>query len=200
MSDIMSRSDLIAHIQALQSKAKDLYVQLFWDGVISIIRQFPAAEIIQDERRGQIMAGEEKNIVDAKAYLKQVELCDTRINNKLDELSVLKSIALKVTPSLSHAPAHSSGGQDKVGDVIAKIIDLEADINRTVDELVDKKREISAVVDQIQNADQLSVIYKHYFQFETLEQIACDMHMSYRNVCYIHGRALQRVAQILAGK
>lgn len=200
MNDLIKRDDLITRFESLQSKTGDLLVQLFWDGAISIIRQFPAAEIIQDERRGQIMAGEEKNIVDAKAYLKQVELCDTRINNKLDELSVLKSIALKVTPSLSHAPAHGSGGQDKVGDVIAKIIDLEADINRTVDELVDKKREISAVVDQIQNADQLSVIYKHYFQFETLEQIACDMHMSYRNVCYIHGRALQRVAQILAGK
>ncbi len=146
------------------------------------------------------MAEEQTSIVDAKAYLKQVKLCDTRINNKLDDLSVLKSIALKVTPSLSHAPGHSSGGQDKVGDVIAKIIDLEADINRTVDELVDKKREISAVVDQIQNPDQLSVLYKHYFQFETLEQIACDMHMTYRNVCYIHGRALQKVAQILAGK
>ncbi len=146
------------------------------------------------------MIEEQKCIIDAKAYLKQVKLCDTRINNKLDELSVLKSIALKVTTSLSHAPAHGSGNQDKIGDIAAKIVDLEAEINRTVDELVDKTREISAVIDQIQNSDQLSVLYKRYFQFETWEQIACDMHMTYRNVCYVHGRALQKVAQILAGK
>lgn len=146
------------------------------------------------------MTEEPKCIIDAKAYLKQVKICDTRINNKLDELTALKSIALKVTTSLSHAPAHGSGNQDKIGDIAAKIVDLEADINRTVDELVDKTREISAVIDQIQNTDQLSVLYKRYFQFETWEQIACEMHMTYRNVCYIHGRALQRVAQILAGK
>lgn len=145
------------------------------------------------------MTEEQKSIIDAKAYLKQVKSCDTRINNKLDELTVLKSIALKVTTSLSHAPAHS-GNQDKIGDIASKIVDLEAEINTTVDELVDKTREISAVIDQIQNTDQLSVLYKRYFQFETWEQIACEMHMTYRNVCYIHGRALQKVAQILAGK
>ena len=199
MNDLIKRDDLIARFDSLQSKTGDLLVQLFWDGAISIIRQFPSAEITNDERSGTIMA-EENSIVDAKAYLKQVELCDTRINNKLDELSVLKSIALKVTPSLSHAPAHGSGNQDKVGDVVAKIIDLEADINRTVDELVDKKREISAVIDKLQDSAQLSVLYKRYFQFETWEQIACEMHMSHRNVCYIHGRALQKVAQILAEK
>ncbi len=146
------------------------------------------------------MTEEPKCIIDAKAYLKQVKICDTRINNKLDELTALKSIALKVTTSLSHAPAHGSGNQDKIGDIAAKIVDLEADINKTVDELVDKTREISAVIDQIQNPDQLSVLYKRYFQFQTWEQIACEMHMTYRNICYIHGRALQNVAQILAGK
>lgn len=146
------------------------------------------------------MTEEQKSIIDAKAYLKQVRICNTRINNKIDELTTLKSIALKVTTSLSHAPAHGSGNQDKIGDIAAKIVDLEAEINKTVDELVDKTREISAVIDQIQNTDQLSVLYKRYFQFETWEQIACEMHMTYRNICYIHGRALQRVAQILAGK
>lgn len=146
------------------------------------------------------MTEEQKSIIDAKAYLKQVRICNTRINNKIDELTTLKSIALKVTTSLSHAPAHGSGNQDKIGDIASKIVDLEAEINKTVDELVDKTREISAVIDQIQNTDQLSVLYKRYFQFETWEQIACEMHMSYRNVCYIHGRALQAVESLLAAK
>ena len=65
MNDLIKRDDLITRFESLQSKTGDLLVQLFWDGAISIIRQFPSAEITNDERSGTIMA-EENSIVDAK--------------------------------------------------------------------------------------------------------------------------------------
>ena len=132
----------------------------------------------------------------SKDYLKQVKLYNTHISNKLDELDKLKDMVTKVTTSLSPDPCHGSGNQDKLGDAVARIVDLQTEVNQIIDTYIDKKREISMVIDQIKDPDQLRVLHKRYFDDLTWEQIACDMHMSYRNVCYIHGRALQAVEEI----
>ena len=133
----------------------------------------------------------------AKEFLKQVRLCDTHISNKLEEMAHLKSVVLKVTSSWKQDVTFGSGSQDKLGDAVAKIVDLENDINRSVDEYVNKKREVSAVIEQIKDPDQVAVLYKRYFQNEPWEQIALELHCSYRNVCYIHGKALQTVEGFL---
>lgn len=135
-----------------------------------------------------------------KEYLKQVKLYDTHINNKLDEMDNLKEIVTKVTTSLSFDPVHGSGNQDKLGNAVARIVDLQTEVNRAIDAYIDKKREICMVIDQITDPDQLRVLYKRYFDDLTWEQIACDMHMSYRNVTRIHGRALQSVAKLLGNE
>lgn len=145
------------------------------------------------------MADEKCNA--AKEFLQQVKLCDMHINEKLEELERLKALTTKITSTWkTDVSVSGSGNQDKLGDAIAKIIDLEADINKAVDEFVDKKKEVSMIIEKIQQPDQVAVLYKRYFQFETWEQIACEMHMTYRNVCYIHGRALQTVEGLLAVK
>lgn len=145
------------------------------------------------------MADEKCNA--AKEFLQQVKLCDMHINEKLAEMERLKALTTKITSTWkTDVSVSGSGNQDKLGFAIAKIIDLEADINKAVDEFVDKKKEVSMIIEKIKEPDQVAVLYKRYFQFETWEQIACEMHMTYRNVCYIHGRALQTVEGLLAVK
>lgn len=137
-------------------------------------------------------------MIDAKSYLRQVKLYDTHINNKLAKLATLKEMTTKITATLKQDVVAGGGGsQDKLGDVVSKIVDLEAEINRAVDEYVDKKKEISAVIERIQDPDQVAVLHKRYFQYEQWEQIACELHCTFRNVCYIHGKALQAVEAIL---
>ena len=131
-------------------------------------------------------------------FLKQVELCDRNITNKLEELSHLKSMVLKVTATWKQdVTSGGMGNQDKLGDAISKIVDLETEINQEIDKFVDKAREVSAVIQKVQDADQLAVLHKRYFLYHTWEQIACDMNMTYRNVCYIHGKALQAVEELM---
>jgi DNA-directed RNA polymerase specialized sigma subunit len=136
-------------------------------------------------------------MLDAKEYLKQIRLFDANINNKLEEMQNLKEMAVKITANIKPVVVTGSHSQDKLGDAVAKIVDLQAEINRAVDSYVDKKKEISAVIEKIQNPDQLAVIHKRYFEFKTWEQIACEMNYTYRNICYIHGRALQAIEKIL---
>ena len=69
--------------------------------------------------------------------------------------------------------------------------------DEAVDAFVDKKNEVRELLERITNADQLDLLYKVYFQYQTLEQAACEMGYTYRNVCYIHGKALQEVERLL---
>ena len=143
------------------------------------------------------MAEEKRNGV--KWFLEQVKLCDTHINNKLAELSSLKDMVTHITASLGGEVVSGGSNQDKLGDAIAKIIDLENEINNAVDAYIDKKKQVGAVLDKLTDPDQIKVLHKRYFEDKTWEEIACEMHMTYRNVCYIHGRALQAVSEILKG-
>lgn len=137
----------------------------------------------------------EKNPV--QEYLRQVKLCDAHINNMLEELAHLKALATKITTTLKQDAVSGGGFGDKVGDTVSRIIDMEAEIDRAIDEFVDKKKEVKSVIEQVKDPDQLNVLLKCYILHESLEQIACEMGYSYRNICYIHGRALQTVGDIL---
>ena len=136
-------------------------------------------------------------MADAKAYLQQVKLYDTHIDNKLEELARLKTLATQVTSSIKPVPAFGGGNQDKLGNIVAKIVDLENEINEAVDAYIDKQREISRLLEKLEDADQVAVLHKRYFEYMPWEQIACEMHMTYRNVCYIHGRALQELEKVV---
>ena len=136
---------------------------------------------------------------DAKAYLRKIELADVHINNKLNDLHKLRSMVTKITSTISPVSVSGSGSQDKLGDLVAKIIGLQDEINQKIDRYVDLKREISALLEQIEDPDQVKVLHKRYFEYKPWEQIACEMGYSYRNVCYIHGKALQAFESLMEG-
>ena len=134
---------------------------------------------------------------DAKAYLRKIELLDAHINNKLNDLFTLRTMVTKITATISPVVVSGSGNQDKLGDAIAKIVDLQNEINQQIDRFVDAKREVSAVLEKLQDPDHVKVLHKRYIEYKPWEQIACEMCCTYRNVCYIHGKALQAVDALL---
>ena len=136
---------------------------------------------------------------DAKSYLRKIELLDAHINNRINDLHELRSLATKITSTINQVCVTGSGNQDKLGDLVAKIIGLQDEINHKIDRYVDLKREISALLEQIEDPDQVKVLHKRYFEYKPWEQIACEMGYSYRNVCYIHGKALQAFEALMEG-
>lgn len=136
-------------------------------------------------------------MTDAKRYLQQIKLYDSRISTKREELSQLKGMVLRITPALKKDVVSGSGTQDKLAEAVAKIVDLEAEIVRDIDRYVAAKQEISATLEKISDPDQLQVLHQRYVQYKTWEQIAYDTGFSYRWVCTLHGRALQEIEKIL---
>lgn len=139
-------------------------------------------------------------MMDVKNYLKQIHLLNVRIDSQMSERKNLMEMITKITSTFKDDYGASSGYSDKLGNSIAKIVDLENEINENIDNLVDMKADILCTLEKFNDPDQYQVLYKRYFKNETLEKIACDLNMTYRNVCYIHGKALNTFADILEKK
>ena len=136
---------------------------------------------------------------EAKRLLQQVRLFDIHINSKLEELDKLKALTTKITTTIKQDVVSTSGNQDKIGDAIAKIIDLEAEINQAVDRYVDRKKEVSDIIERIQDPDFVAILYKRYFNYERWEQIAYELGWGIRHTTRLHGYALMAFAEKMKG-
>ncbi len=136
----------------------------------------------------------------AKQYLRQVRRLDDIVNAKLEQVTELRSLATKMTSTPRLDAVQSSGEQDKISAVVAKIVDLEHDINRTVDELIDLKAEAIVMIDSIPNDDYRLLLTLRYLNFKTWEQIAVDMNYSYQWVHVLHSRALINFGEMFPEK
>ena len=115
----------------------------------------------------------------------------------MDDLLFLKELTTRITPSYKTEPVSGGGNSDKIGDAVSKMIDLEIEIAATIEAYIERKKKVGNIIEKIKNPDQAAVLYKRYFLYKSWEEIAREMCMSQRNVCYIHGRALQAVNEIL---
>jgi len=76
----------------------------------------------------------------AKEYLGQAYRLDQRINSKLEQVMSLRDLATKATSTLSDVAPSGTRNVHRMEDIIVKIVDLENEINRDIDNLVDLKR------------------------------------------------------------
>ena len=125
-----------------------------------------------------------------KEYLKQAFYLDKRIQTKTQELFQLRKTAGLLQAVNYDRPIVQGGTAGSGMDGVDKIISLEQEINREIDALLNLKQEIRQRIEKLENADFRDVLTRRYILFETWEQIAVDMHYTYRWIHKLHGRAL----------
>lgn len=135
--------------------------------------------------------------MEAKEYLKSIKRADVIINEKQKELDQLRGMRFKITQTLKPIMVSGGGSHGGFTDASDSLIDLEREINREIDKYVDLKRHAGDLLAQLDNPQHYQVLHRHYIQFESFEKIAVDMVCTYRNVCYLHGRALQAFNKVL---
>lgn len=126
----------------------------------------------------------------AKEYLAQAYRIDQRINSKLEQIVSLRELATKATSTLSDTPPSGTRNVHSMEDTITKMIDLEDEINRDIDILVDLKIEFVSIIKKISNPEHQTLLELRYLCFKTWEQIAVDMGYDLRYIHKIHNRAL----------
>jgi len=133
----------------------------------------------------------------AKEYLGQAYRLDQRINSKIEQVASLNRLATKCTSTITGMPRNPSASTSTMADVVAKIIDLEAEINSDIDKLVDLKREMVTLIKAVDNAEYQTLLELRYLCFHTWEQIAVEMHYGSTWVKQLHERAIKVVERIL---
>ncbi|MVX64244.1 DUF1492 domain-containing protein [Clostridium chromiireducens] len=129
----------------------------------------------------------------AKEYLSQAYRIDQRINSKLEQIVSLRALATKATSTLSDTPPSGTRNINSMEGIIVKMVDLEDEINRDIDILVDLKREIMDIIKKINNPEQQTLLELRYLCFKTWEQIAVDMGYSMQHLFRIHDKILKGI-------
>lgn len=135
--------------------------------------------------------------MNVKEYLEQAKYLDMRINSKVEQLSTLNDLATKCTVTLSDMPRNPNKGISNMEDTIVKIIDLQEEINRDIDQLVDLKREIMVVIKKISNVEYQTILENRYLSFMSWEQIAVEMKYSIQHIYRLRDRAHKVVEKIV---
>lgn len=129
----------------------------------------------------------------AKEYLNQAYWLDRRIDSKLEQLSALKDMATKTTSVMSDDVVSHTRNVHSIQDVIAKIIDMQAEINADIDQLVDLKREIMQVVKAVQNPEHQTLLELRYLCFKSWEDVAEELGYNVRHIYRLHDEAVEQI-------
>ena len=132
----------------------------------------------------------------AKEYLGQAYRLDQRINSKLEQVASLNELATKCTWALTGMPRNPNRRTSTMAEVVAKIVDLQTEINHDIDRLIDLKREMVMLIKSVDNTECQTLLELRYLCFKTWEQIAVDMGYTIDNVYRIHRKALSVVSAL----
>ena len=126
-----------------------------------------------------------------KDYLSQAYRIDQRINSKLAQVMSLRDLLGKATGTLSGAPKAATPNPHSMEDTIAKMVDLENEINEDIDALVDLKAEIMRRIKHVENTEHQTILELRYLCFKRWEVIAVELGYDLRYLYKLHDQALE---------
>jgi DNA-directed RNA polymerase specialized sigma subunit len=135
--------------------------------------------------------------IEARKFLQQILKDDKLIQNKCVEVYQLRCLATNITSPMGTEPVMTSGASDKIGNIVAKIVDLENEINELIDKYIDDRQERIEVIEQIDDPLQYNILHKYYVQGTRFKEIAEEEHYSEVHINKQHQKALAKVQKIL---
>ena len=168
----------------------------------------------------QVIAERSKSRMDAREYLEEIEYLDGVIRGKLDEVYQLRCLATSCTAPTDREPGGASGVSDRVGKIVAKIVDLQDETNDMLDAFIDERQARIKVIEAVKKPLYYTILHKHYIGvkrvgneptwygdvedeptwYMSLAEIAESEGYSYSHICDCHRRALAEVQLILDGR
>lgn len=135
-------------------------------------------------------------IEEIKAKLKRYRFIAGEISDLLDERERLRSLAEKVTPSLSHAPVHGRN-VDKMASVVANLIEVERYIEKRSKELLRARMEAEQLIDRLADERDRAVLKSYYFSRRSWEECCVAVGYEWAQIHRIHSRALYELRKMI---
>lgn len=131
------------------------------------------------------------NDSDTINYLKQAKRLDDIINLKIEQLSDLKLQSAIISSLHDTEKVKTSLNPNKLSGLVAKMVDLENEINKEIDMLYSLKNDIMHSINLIDNKDYQVLLNLRYLNFLTWEEIAAKMGYSIRHIYRLHKQAIK---------
>lgn len=128
-------------------------------------------------------------------YLNQARLLDVRIDSGFERIMQLRALAERRSAAYGRERVSGSPPMDAKGDIVARIVDAERELDAQIDRLVNLKREIEGRVNGLSDERFRVVLTLRYLNGLPWEEIAEKMHYTTRNIYNLHRAALDAFDQ-----
>ncbi len=131
--------------------------------------------------------------IDAKKYLSQGLGLNSSIERNLNQIRELRDIATKITVSYSDMPRNPNKGNSKIENPLVKVMDLQAETDKTLMELLDLKQDIIKRINEMEEPELQMVLTFRYVNCLPWNKISEHMGCSVDNVYVLHRKALGKI-------
>lgn len=132
----------------------------------------------------------------AKEYLQQIKKLDIQIRNKRLDLEDIWN-RMKGVQAINYEPKEGVSGSPNVKSPQEKYYPLyeqyQKELESLLNESLNKKMEITRLVDSLDNPTYIDLLHRRYFQYENWKKISKGMGFSEPYIYQIHGDALREV-------
>ena len=133
----------------------------------------------------------------AEEFLSRAYRLDQQIQSKVAQLSRLRACTCGSGLRYGDVKVQSSGQNSRVEDAVLKIMEEEQAINEEIDRLVEIKRQIREVINQVDDVTCRLLLEKRNLLFETWPKICVDLKIGKRWAQTRHKDAVGMVQEIL---
>ena len=134
--------------------------------------------------------------MEAKEYLKLAWKIDQRIDDKIEQINILKEMSEKTTAVLSAMPGKSTRNVHSREEVIARMMDEEEALNQEVLNLMRIRESVRQAIAGVESLECRMLLEERYLCFHGWNQIAEDMGYSLDNIYKLHRKALAEIKTI----
>lgn len=132
-----------------------------------------------------------------KEYLEKILELDMEIDDDIAEMEAYRTLAEKITKTISTDPVQASGKKDKVAELAVKIADAENEINDKIDKLFDMKKERVRKIKLLVNQKEKKILIKRYVRGIQYQKIADSMNIDISYVFKLEKKAFDHMIPIL---
>ena len=140
----------------------------------------------------------------AKAYLWRIRKIEKDIENIEDMISDAREEQATIRSAWPDGQPHGTGITDPTAqaviDLEKKIGEYERQLIRNRTELWRAKMDILDTISKVQDAKLSRLLYLYYVDSKTWEEVAVELHYSWRHTLRRHGQALRDVEKIIDQK
>lgn len=132
----------------------------------------------------------------AKEYLKEIKKIDVAIDQKQIEYETFKGSRTYIG-GMDYSAERVQTSPDGSGftRISDRITDMQREINDEIDQWHDMRHERIGQIQQLSKVEYVSILFKRYVQYKSLETVASEMDFTYNYTCNLHGEALQEFTE-----